>query len=135
MVFVHMYSASPGFAKEAVTQQYTSPTRTVREEDRECLCNALFEVKASLGGQTKISLFDKSGKISHGFSKNVIEATVANCDKLFTMQMCFLSSPRLTITVLEILYELFGDFQPPSIDYKLYQTTETMVTPLLMRDT
>ena len=58
MVFVHMYSA---FHKEAVTQQYTGPARTVTEEVRECLCNALFEVKASLGGQTKVSLFDKSG--------------------------------------------------------------------------
>ena len=128
----------PVFDKEAVTQQYTGPTRTVTEEDRECLRNALFEVKASLGGQTKVSLFDKSGTISHGFSNNVIESIVANCDKLFTvvdiMQMCFLSSPRLTLTVLEILYELFGDFQPSSIDYKLYQTTETMVAPLLMQD-
>ena len=48
--------------------------------------------------------------------------------------MCFLSSPRLTLTVLGILYELFGDFQPSSIDYKLYQTFETMVTPLLLQD-
>ena len=137
-VCAYVLSLSLCFDKEAVTQQYTGPTRTVVEEDKKCLCNALFEVKVSLGGQTKVSLFDKSGTILHGFSKNV-ETIVANCDKLFTMvdimQMCFLSSPRLTVTVLEILYELFGDFQPSSIDYKMYQTTETIVTPLLMQDT
>ena len=52
-VCAYVLTLSLCFDKEAVTQQYASPIRTVTEEDRECLCNVLFKVKASLRGQTK----------------------------------------------------------------------------------
>lgn len=129
----------PDFDKPPVVENYTGPTRNVTDEDRKCLRAALSEMKASLGGQTKVSLFDKSGTISHGFSNEIIEAIVVNCDKLFTtmdvLQMCFVSSPRFAMIVLEILNEVFGDFQPTDIEYQVSAITESMISSLLMENT
>ena len=61
----------PVFDKPPVEETYTGPIRTVTDEDRNYLRAALFELKLSLGRQTKVSLFDNSGAISHGFTDKV----------------------------------------------------------------
>ncbi|XP_068739111.1 ATP-dependent DNA helicase RecQ-like [Montipora capricornis] len=129
----------PVFDKPPIEEAYTGPIRTVTDEDRNYLRAALFELKLSLGRQTKVCLFDNSGAISHGFTDKVIEAIVANCNRLLTsrdiLQKCFVSSPKLTVIVLEILHECFGDYQPLDIEYKVSSMTESMISPLLMQDT
>ena len=64
---------------------------------------------------------------------------MANCNRLFTsrdiLKTCFVSSPKLTVIVLEILHECFGDYQPLDFEYKVSSMTESMISPLLMQDT
>lgn len=128
----------PVFEKASVSSSHAGPTRSVTDEDRECLRAALYEVKSSLTLQTKVSLFDKTGTISHGLSEKVIETVVMKCDQLFTMmdifQQCFILSPRLSIIILEILNELFGDVPTTDITREVSTMTESLIPPLFEKE-
>ena len=54
-------------------------------EDKQCLKEALQEVGLSLDLSSGVTLFDSTGLITHGFSDNVIESIIENCDKIFNI--------------------------------------------------
>ena len=97
-------------------------TREVSTEDKQCLKDALFEVQLSLDLSSGLTLFDSSGVITHGFSDNVVDATVENCGKIFNindlMECGFISSLHIAIIVLEVFNEVFEDIV---IDDGLYE--------------
>ena len=107
---------------QEVTQEATQDEREVSPEDRECLKEALHEVKLSLDLRSGLTLFDASGMITHGFSDNVIDSIVDNCGKIHNvndlMQYGFISSLHIAVTVLEVLNEVFEDIV---IDSSLYE--------------
>ena len=95
--------------------------REVDEEDKNCLRDALREIKQSLNICSRATFFDASGMLCHGFSDTITDSIVNNCHKIFTlsdlMENNFISSLQLAVTVLEVFNELFEDI---TIDQSLY---------------
>ena len=109
--------------KDGQTQEVSQDGREVSIEDKECLRDALHEVKLSLDLRSGLTLFDASGMITHGFSDNVIDSVVDNCGKIHNindlMQYGFISSLHIAVTVLEVLNEVFEDIIIESSLYEL----------------
>ena len=109
--------------KDGQTQEVSQDGREVSIEDKECLRDALHEVKLSLDLRSGLTLFDASGMITLGFSDNVIDSVVDNCGKIHNindlMQYGFISSLHIAVTVLEVLNEVFEDIIIESSLYEL----------------
>ena len=85
-------------------------TRTVTEEDREVLKQALLEVADELT-KHKGALLDKTS--SHGFSQELIDDVVKNSSKIFTVSDILFYSPVFSVEhallILDIVKEIFLD--------------------------
>lgn len=84
---------------------------------------ALIEVQLTLGLESHLSFFDKTGIITHGFSMSVINTLVENCDKLFSvndlMNCGLISSLKLAIILLNVFNEVFEDIEISESLYEL----------------
>ena len=109
--------------KDSKTQEVSHDEREVSIEDKECLKEALHEVKLSLDLRSGLTLFDAFGMITHGFSDNVIDSIVDNCGKIHNindlMQCGLISSLHVAVTVLEVINEVFEDIVIESSLYEL----------------
>ena len=83
--------------------------RNVTEDDRDTLKEALHEVLADMSHEG-LSLNQSS---SHGFSKELIEDIVKNCQQIFTVEGLLNNFPVFSLTnalrVLEVVQEVFMD--------------------------
>ena len=86
---------------------------------------ALTEVQLSLGVESKLSFFDNTGVIMHGFSSSVINVLVENCDKISSVSDLIncglISSLKLAVIILEVINEVFEDIE---IDESLYELVQ-----------
>lgn len=93
-------------------------SRTVSQEDKDVLLEALHEIKDSLNCTVPIKAFGCNAV--HGFSDALIEDVVENCNFIFTIQDLYIYAPVFRLShafqILEILNDLFGDCQEPDLD-------------------
>ncbi|XP_068720435.1 ATP-dependent DNA helicase RecQ-like [Montipora capricornis] len=92
-------------------------SRGVTEDDKNCIRDALKEVQVSLSSETKVRMFDNTGVITHGLSDNVIDAVVSNVHFIFNvhsvLEQCNVPSLKLAVIILEVVKEVFEDFEIP----------------------
>ena len=103
-------------------------SRTVSEDERLCLKNALCEVQSSLSSESKVRMFDSTGVVGHGLSNAVIEAVVSNAQNIFNVydviDHCNAPSLKTAVIMLKIVNELFGDVDIPDELYSLVSHKE-----------
>ena len=82
--------------------------RIVNTEDRVLLKDALMELQKSIGTNT-MSAFGGS----HGFSSQLVEEVLENCDKIFSLQdvtkLVPVFSRKHAILIFEIFNDIFDD--------------------------
>ncbi len=109
--------------------------RTVTDSDKQCLRDALREIRQSLSSRTNVRFFDSSGVLCHGLSDSVIESIVDNSHKIFgvsdLMEHSFVSSLQLAVMIIEIFIELFEDITHDSNLHSLAAETEPMYNELI----
>ena len=92
-------------------------SRGVTEDDKNCIRDALKKVQVSLSSETKVRMFDNTGVITHGLSDNVIDAVVSNVHFIFNVhsviEQCNVPSLKLAVIILEVVKEVFEDFEIP----------------------
>lgn len=108
-----------------------NPTgRIVTSDDKDCLKEALMEVKDTLGWQSDVILFDSTGVITHGLSETVIDSLVSNCENIFTimdlMEAGLASSPKVAVIVLEVFNEIFEDIDNHYDHQEIAQISSSM---------
>ena len=89
--------------------------RVVTPEESELLHDALVELQKSVDTNTMFAF----GK-SHGFSSQLIEEVLDNCDKIFslddTMKLVPVFSRKHAILIFEIFNDIFDDCQEPALE-------------------
>ena len=109
--------------------------REVNENYKNCLRDALKEIKKAISLRITATFFDTSGVLCHGFSDSIIEAIVENSYKIFTisdlMAHSFVSSLQLALTVLEVFAEVFEDITLYSSLYNLAVQMEPTYSSLM----
>ena len=109
--------------------------RVVTEDDKNCLCDALMEIKQSLSLRNGATFFDTSGVLCHGFSDSIIQSIVENSHKIFSvtdlMEYCFISSLQLAVMILDVFNELFEDITPDNSLCNLAVEMEPMYNALM----
>ena len=109
--------------------------RAVNEDDKNCLRDALKEIKKAISTRITATFFDTSGVLCYGFSDSIIEAIVENSYKIFTitdlMAHSFVSSLQLAVTVLEVFAEVFEDINLDSSLYNLAVQMEPSYSSLV----
>jgi len=92
-----------------ITERSEFHNREVTEKDRQDLRSALEEVVQSLKFQSLA--IDESA--SHGFSKQLVDDVVKNCDGIFTVEDILSNYPVFSVgnalRILEVIQELFLD--------------------------
>ncbi|XP_068686782.1 putative ATP-dependent DNA helicase Q1 [Montipora foliosa] len=103
-------------------------SRTVSEDERLCLKDALYEVQSSLSSESKVRMFDSTGVVGHGLSNAVIEAVVSNAQNIFNVydviDHCNAPSLKTAVIMLEIVNELFCNVDIPDELYSLVSHQE-----------
>ena len=109
-------------------------TREISDSDKDCLREALVEIKQSLAMHAKVAFFDPTGVLCRGFSDSVIESIVDNSYRIFCltdlMENCFISSLQLAVTVLEVFNEIFDDINLDNSLYRLAVEAERVFNQL-----
>ena len=89
----------------------------------------------SLGIQSKLSFFDNTGVITHGFSSNIISILADNCERMFSvsdlMNCGLISSMKLAIVVLEVFNEVFEDIEISESLYELVYSSASVFEEVL----
>ena len=93
----------------AAIQAVESKRRTVTAEDRNDLRTALNEILGNFRDQ-ELAIDETS---SHGFSQQLIDDVVQNCDHIFTVEDVLCSFPVFStanvLRILELIQEMFSD--------------------------
>ena len=85
--------------------------RGVSVEERECLHSALKEMQLSLSSQAKLTMFDSTGILTHGFSDELINEIVSIVETTFNVydliERCTAPSLKVAVITLEVINEIF----------------------------
>lgn len=103
-------------------------SREVTEDEKICLQEALKEFQLSLSSKSKVRMFDNTGIVSHGLSKELIDTIVSNCHNIFNVHdvidYCNAPSLKIAVIILEIVNEVFEDIEIPDELYLLVSKKE-----------
>ena len=88
--------------------------RIVNTEDRVLLKDALMELQESIGTNTMSALGG-----SHGFSSQLVEEVLENCDKIFSLQDVTKLVPVFSRKHVILIFEIFNDIFDDCLEMKL----------------
>jgi hypothetical protein len=111
------------------------PVRSVSEDDKECLKNALDELHATLGSQSHIAILNCSNSYLFGLDANTIQTIVDNASNIFGIadlrKYCPYLSIKLLIMILEVMREMFDDIEISDDLYRISLETEPFINEVL----
>ena len=118
----------PAFNYLPESLDHDGQRRGVSVEERECLHSALKEMQLSLSCQAKLTMFDSTGILTHGFSDELINEIVSNVETTFNVydliERCTAPSLKVAVITLEVINEIFGDIVIPDELYSLVNSKE-----------
>jgi hypothetical protein len=89
--------------------------RCISEADKECLTNALEELRVTLGLQTPMAVLSCYNSYLFGLDADTIQTIVNNATNISGIadlrKYCPFSSTKLLIMILEVMSEIFDDIE------------------------
>lgn len=109
--------------------------RSVSDEDRTCLEDAMKELHGTLQSQTKLSVLSCNGMELYGLNNSSIQEIVDNIEHIHNandlMQYCPFSCVKLLVIILDVMQEIFQDIEITDDLYSMSLTSESMMNDLM----
>ncbi|CAB4006118.1 ATP-dependent DNA helicase -like [Paramuricea clavata] len=126
----------PNFDNASIEEDIqVTPIRTLSEDDKKCLKNALEELQGSLRSQSPVAVLNCDGSHLFGLDTYTIQTIVDNANNISGItdlwKYCPFSLIKLLIMILEVMGEMFSDIEIPDEIYSTSLETESLMNQLI----